>query len=887
MELIFLFLLILIMALALGSGFPVAFALPGSAVLSIGAAAVCGYLFENNVSAYFHSGSPGQWLSAGVTNLRGVYWEVERDTLIAIPLFIFMGIMLQKSKIAEDLLVTMAQLFGKIPGGLGISVVFVGALLAATTGIVGATVVAMGLISLPAMLRNNYSPSLATGTIAASGTLGQIIPPSIVLIILADQLASATDQAGSIRKGLYKASTGEFSMPSVFDVTSTSAGEMFLGAFIPGLLLVGLYMLFILVIATISPKTAPPVPYKGQMDKDFWLKVMITLFPPLTLIILVLGSIISGIATVNQAGAIGAAGAIIMAGYRQVNINPKFAFYPAIIMFLSLSTIAILLFNFDMNIKSIKSSNDQAAIYIGILATLGLIISLIWSGWRLLDVNKTLNGVMLDTAKTTSLVFIILLGAALLTAAFRAFGGEDLVRDFLNSLPGGFWSKFIMVMLVIFVLGFFLDFIEIAVVVVPIVAPILLADPSANITAVWLGVMIGLNIQTSFLTPPFGFALFYLRGVAPAIVKTVQMYKGVIPFITLQLFALGIVGYFPALVNYLPNRVSYLSETAPPPKNPKIQYCLEKFVFNELNINNNLVIDILKKSKNLNYSSLPNHLEKKIKKSINKGFEAIALLNKIPEAEEKILIASTDYRPKLIQVRRIELLNREIETQIKILTNQIEITNNNKDKIKKALISKLENLKLKSSGLISSIPNTWNEEYKIFNNLVKTDKMLRTKYRRLSDQFYSETSELLNILRGNEKFYALEDRIKEFKFLLEKNYENKTLVLSEIKELGKRLSSLDDRGKMKSHLSKIKRKIKKKKININNIMKDYDNFNKIYLNKSKWLKISDEELRSDIEILLNNTSKTLGARSQKKLPRETALFIAKCNSGHKDISLNF
>ena len=257
------------MSLALGSGFPVAFALPGSAVLSIGAAAICGYFFEDDVSAYFHTGSPGQWLSAGVTNLRGVYWEVERDTLIAIPLFIFMGIMLQRSKIAEDLLVTMAQLFGKVPGGLGISVVFVGALLAATTGIVGATVVAMGLISLPAMLRNNYSPSLATGTIAASGTLGQIIPPSIVLIILADQLASATDQAGSIRKGLYKASTGEFSMPSVFDVTSTSAGEMFLGAFIPGLLLVALYMLFILVIATISPKTAPPVPYKGQMDKAF------------------------------------------------------------------------------------------------------------------------------------------------------------------------------------------------------------------------------------------------------------------------------------------------------------------------------------------------------------------------------------------------------------------------------------------------------------------------------------------------------------------------------------------------------------------------------------------------------------------------------------------
>ena len=410
------------------------------------------------------------------------------------------------------------------------------------------------------------------------------------------------------------------------------------------------------------------------MDKGFWLKVIVTLFPPLTLIILVLGSIISGIATVNQAGAIGAAGAIVMAGYRQSDVNPKHAFYPAIIMFVSLVTIAILLFNFGMNIKSIQSSRDQIAIYIGIIATTFLIVSLIWSVWRLLDVKKTLNGVMLDTAKTTSLVFIILLGAALLTAAFRAFGGEDLVRDFLNSLPGGFWSKFIMVMLVIFILGFFLDFIEIAVVVVPIVAPILLADPSANITAVWLGVMIGLNIQTSFLTPPFGFALFYLRGVAPAIVKTVQMYKGVIPFIMLQLFALGIVGYFPTLVNYLPNRVSYLSDTAPPPKNPKIQYCLEKFVYNELNIENNLTVITLKKSQNFNYSVLPKYLEKKVKKSFDKGFAAISLLQEIPEAEVLLTNASNEYRPKLIRVRRIELLNREVKTEIKYPVSYTHLT---------------------------------------------------------------------------------------------------------------------------------------------------------------------------------------------------------------------
>ena len=316
MELVFLALLILLMAYALGSGYPVAFALPGSAIISIGAAALCGWLFADNVDAYFAQGSAWQWLSAGVTNFRGVYWEVERDTLIAIPLFIFMGIMLQRSKLAEDLLVTMAQLFGPVPGGLGISVVFVGALLAATTGIVGATVVAMGLISLPVMTRNKYADSLSTGIIAASGTLGQIIPPSIVLIILADQLASAVDQASSARKGLYKVATGEFSMPSAFDVGSTSAGEMFLGAFVPGLILVGLYMLYILVLAILRPNMAPSVPYHGKYDRKFFIKVTITLVPPLTLIFLVLGSIITGVATVNQAGSIGAAGALIMGGYR-------------------------------------------------------------------------------------------------------------------------------------------------------------------------------------------------------------------------------------------------------------------------------------------------------------------------------------------------------------------------------------------------------------------------------------------------------------------------------------------------------------------------------------------------------------------------------------------
>ena len=389
---------------------------------------------------------PSQWLSAGVTNLRGIYWEVERDTLIAIPLFIFMGIMLQRSKIAEDLLMTMAQLFGPVPGGLGISVVFVGALLAATTGIVGATVVAMGLISLPVMLRNNYSPSLATGTIAASGTLGQIIPPSIVLIILADQLASATDQASTARKALYKVSTGEFSMPSEFDVGSTSAGEMFLGAFVPGIVLVLLYMAYILIFAIIRPKSAPAVRNADGFDGNFIGQVLGTLVPPLTLIFLVLGSIISGIATVNQAGAIGAAGALLMAGYRLKETGAT-RYMPAFLATAALIAIGLILVFFDNNIKSINTEHDQLGITLAVIAVAVLLLALLWSGIRVARIDNTLYEVMIETAKTTSLVFIILLGAAILTAAFRAFGGEELVRDYLNALPGGFWTKFVIVML--------------------------------------------------------------------------------------------------------------------------------------------------------------------------------------------------------------------------------------------------------------------------------------------------------------------------------------------------------------------------------------------------------------------------------------------------------
>ena len=884
MELLFLFILILTMALALGCGFPVAFALPGSAILSISAAAICGLIFEGNLDAYFHTGSASQWISAGVTNLRGIYWEVERDTLIAIPLFIFMGIMLQRSKIAEDLLVTMAQLFGRIPGGLGISVVFVGALLAATTGIVGATVVAMGLISLPAMLRNNYSSSLATGTIAASGTLGQIIPPSIVLIILADQLASATDQASTLRKNLFKENTGELMMPSVFDVTSTSAGEMFLGAFLPGLVLVGLYMLFILILSLLFPKTAPAVPYDGKVDKSFWLKVFLTLVPPLTLIIIVLGSIISGIATVNQAGAIGAAGAIVMAGYR-LQSSSKRAFYPAFLLITSLILITYALVNFEMNVKAVNSAEDKVGIMIGAIGAFLLIISLIWSGIRLFDSENTMKGVMLETAKTTSLVFIILLGAAMLTAAFRAFGGEDLVRDYLNSLAGGFWTKFIVVMAVIFILGFFLDFIEIAVVVVPIVAPILLADPSANITAVWLGVMIGLNIQTSFLTPPFGFALFYLRGVAPAIVKTVQMYKGVIPFITLQLLALGVVGFYPSLVNYLPNRVNFLSETSPPPKNPKLQYCIEKYVGENVLTQDNTVKNAMLRINKIDLTTLPKAYRSLVDNSINNVRNGLVHLNQAFNIEKNINEKSINYKPQLQYVRNIQKEIRLIDKEIKDLKTQISrLTNdqkNEKDQLQKFINDNeilLENYK-------SKIPTDWQKIYKEFQSFIKKEKIERSKYRRLMDQSYSDILKLSQIINLKQMFLNFDNQFKGISS--EIGTADPRVLIADIKSLSKELMKIPDNRNLISKLNKVSRSLKKKTIDYNRVIKDFNDVYVKYKQKRKEIKPIDKKIALELSNYLNAISSSIGVRQQNKIPRELALYLASCRSTHKDLSLYF
>ena len=744
MELLFLALLFVVMIIALGSGYPVAFALPGAAIISIIIAGAAGALFDGNSGAYFVRDGPLEWLTAGVTNFRGIYWEVERDTLIAIPLFIFMGIMLQRSKVAEDLLVTMAQLFGPVPGGLGISVVFVGALLAATTGIVGATVVAMGLISLPAMMRNNYSKTLATGTICASGTLGQIIPPSIVLIILADQLSNAVDQASSERRELYKSATGESTMPSNLDIVSTSAGDMFLGAFIPGLLLVLLYMIYIFGSALIRPETAPAVRVEGKiMTRQFLVKVILALIPPLLMIFAVLGSILMGIATVNQAGAIGAIGATLMASYRLAN-DSKYAFYPVILMAASLLLLTILIWaGFNLKILTISTGMDFIGLMLAIIGVAGMLISIGWALLRSYRIDNTLYQVMLETAKTTSMVFIILLGAAMLTAAFRAFGGEEIVRHGLGSLPGGFWTQFFVVMLVIFLLGFFLDFIEISVVVVPIIAPILLADPSANVTAVWLGVMVGLNIQTSFLTPPFGFALFYLRGVASAAVKTIDIYKGVVPFIIIQLIGLGVVGYYPQLVNYLPTRSYLTGETSPPPRNPRLQECLKEHIFAEYAIISSDIRAEAAKLATIDMNMLDSTDQNKLKKALADIPVALNQVDAITSIKAEMTTLETDYAPLHASVRRIERDIRRLERQKDDIKNEMRnyrgTSYANTLKAKSAALD--DNIKM----LAAEIPARWDAESKTYQGLIRDLTKTTQLYNRTAERAYRDIVSVMEI----------------------------------------------------------------------------------------------------------------------------------------------
>lgn len=419
------------------AGYPVAFSLAGTALVFAALGIGLGYF-------------PASLLYAVPERIFGV---MSNYILLAVPFFIFMGIVLERSRLAEDLLTTIGQLFGRLRGGLALGVVFVGALLAAATGVVGASVVAMGLISLPVMLRYRYSPELATGVIAAAGTLGQIIPPSVVLVVLADQLG-------------------------------ISVGDLFLGSLIPGVLLAGLYAVYVGAVAVFRPAAAPALPQEAQArpGKGMVLRILGALLPPLVLILVVLGSIFAGIATPTEAGALGAVGAMLLALARR----------------------------------------------------------------RL--TAEALRGSLEETARLTTMVVFLLVGSTVFALVFRGLNGDIWIEELLTSLPGGRIGLLVVANLTIFLLGFFLDFFEIAFIILPLLVPAALA---LGIDLVWFGVMIGLNLQTSFLTPPFGFALFYLRGAAPAGVRTGQIYRGVLPFIGIQLLGLLLIILFPELVSAL------------------------------------------------------------------------------------------------------------------------------------------------------------------------------------------------------------------------------------------------------------------------------------------------------------------------------------------------
>ena len=454
---IFIVLMLVSLLGVLMTGFPVAFTLSGVA------------LFFGIVGSFFNSFDM-VFIQALPNRIYGI---MTNDLLIAVPLFVFMGVMLERSKIAAELLDTMALLLGSLKGGLGISVTIVGALLAASTGIVGATVVTMGLLSLPTMLKRGYSPTISTGTICAAGTLGQIIPPSIVLILLGDQISAVYQQA--------QLAKGNFAPDSI------SVTDLFMGALLPGLCLVVLYILWQIIYANIFPDKMPVIP-KAERDalefNELRNRVLKVLIPPLFLIFAVLGSILMGLATPTESAGVGAIGAMILAYSRK-----------------------------QLSFKILKE-------------------------------------VATSTAQTTSMVFTILIGAAMFSLVFRGFGGDDIVAEFLMNLEGGVVTAIIITMILMFFLGFFLDFIEIIYVVLPIIGPAILM---MDINPLWFAIMIAVNLQTSFLTPPFGFALFYLRGVAPKSVLTTDIYKGAAPFVLIQILMLGILSIFPELATWLPS----------------------------------------------------------------------------------------------------------------------------------------------------------------------------------------------------------------------------------------------------------------------------------------------------------------------------------------------
>lgn len=511
------------LCVAVLSGAPIAFVLAGSAAIFAVIGWYAGVLNFNLIGA----------LPTRVFN------TMISETLIAIPLFIFMGMVLERSRIAEELLRTMGSLFGQLRGGLGISVTLVGALLAASTGIVGATTVTMGLMALPVMLRYGYGPAYSSGVICSAGTLGQIIPPSTVIIIMGEVLASAYQQA--------QHKLGNFAAKTV------SVGELFSGALLPGLLLVGIYILYQLVVGVVRPELCPPLPReaavggRGSGRAPHLGDVLKVLFPPLALIVAVLGSILGGVATATEGAAVGAVGATILAGLRSG--RNRWATWMAVGGVVLLFVLAA---RYDLRLgRPNAAAFDQNMLrFAGLVAVASLVaLAVIWFD---LFRDRILVAAMSATARTTAMIFTIVIGATLFSLVFRGLGGEVRIERILESVPGGAHGALIAVLIMMFFLGMFLDYVEITIIVIPVVGPPILAG---GVDPIWFGTLVALVMQTSFLTPPVGYTLAYLRSVAPPSVTTQAIWLGAIPFVGLQLLAVVIVYFLPGIATWLPSKL--------------------------------------------------------------------------------------------------------------------------------------------------------------------------------------------------------------------------------------------------------------------------------------------------------------------------------------------
>ena len=505
-------LMFVVVCLVLLSGYPVAFVLGGTALLFAAAGMVTGTF------------SPAD-LTFVPNRLFGI---IDNTTLMAVPLFVFMGVMLEKSRVAEKLLASMGQLFGGLPGGMGVAIILVGALLAASTGIVGATVVTMGLLSLPTMLRQGYQPQLSTGLICATGTLGQIIPPSTLLIILADVMSNAYQQA--------QYEQGKFA------VEALSVGQFFAAALVPGLVLVSLYLIYVLARGVLRPDDMPPAP--PDLPRPSRPEVLGAIVPPVLLIFAVLGSILGGLATPTEAAAVGAVGALLLAGARRGRHRGVIAVAAAALIVLAIAAglFPVRLQRGDLGTGAYLAGGLYIVLTLvgvtGILAALNNLLR-----------DRVVHGAVASTMTMTAMIFATILAAGMFSLVFIGLGGEERVAHWLENLPGGATGALLVTMVIVFFMGFFLDFVEISVIVLPLVVPTLILlghDP------IWLGIVLAINLQTSFLTPPFGFSLFYLRGAAPPEVTTGHIYRGVLPFIVLQAIGVAVVWFFPALATWLP-----------------------------------------------------------------------------------------------------------------------------------------------------------------------------------------------------------------------------------------------------------------------------------------------------------------------------------------------